>query len=462
MASREDAVRLFRRSVERLFSISTFLLGARLLGAAAGFLVQLVLARWLPHGDLGIYFTATSLAVIGGFVAAHGYPSIATRFVSRYRRPGGAPLLRAFVGHAQRETLVLALIITVTVALSAAVWPRLEGDARTAILLAAATIPFIAAFRIYGSLAAATRFFALAYLPDVCLKPILVLCALGALLIAGLGISLVEVMLSLAAATVVLSIAQYVLLSRSFPVELAAWRAGTRPAVATRRITRKWRREAHTVLLVAVFSLFLPELSILVATPVVSTADIGIFGLCLKLAFLAGFFVQMTQHIATPDIADALNNRSDRNSNARISASATAAAGATLLVIVFTVVWGEHVLRIFGPDFAAGQTALVLLMVAQLVRAVFGPTNAVLTLVGEQRVNLLLSATAFAVLALSTLLLGALLGLNGAAAAVLLTILFWCATSAFTLHRRTGLRVDLLATYRARTAAAAARAGAPT
>ncbi len=432
-----------------MLSTSALLLAARLLGAGAGFLVQLVLARWLSAGSLGVYYAATSLAVLAGVAAAHGYPSIATRFVSRYRKPSGAPLLRAFVRLAETETLLLALAITAIVVIGAAAGPWLSGEARAAVILSAITIPFVAAFRIYGSLALATRAFTLAYLPDVCLKPLFLLAGIGGLLMSGYGISLAAVMVWLAIATIILSTAQYALLRRSFPVPLSPWPQTELPrSQAGKKLKARWRREAHAVLLVAVFSQLFPELAILLATPFLTASEIGVFGLCLKLAFLAGFFVLLTQNIATPDLADALAKRSERIRGSRHSAPSAVAAAGMLAATLVCALFGARLLTIFGAEFAAGQTALVILMLSQLVRALFGPTNAVLTLVGERRLNLQLTVLSVAVLFLSTAMLGTLFGLDGASLGVLLTMLLWSATSAYALYRRTGLRVDLLAGYR--------------
>ena len=194
----------------------------------------------------------------------------------------------------------------------------------------------------------------------------------------------------------------------------------------------------------AILSQFFADLSILLATPVLGSAEMGAFGISVKLAFLVGFFVALTQNMATPDIADALDRRGGRRGGLKQTASCIAASAATGVALLVCLFWGDQVLRLFGAEYAAAHGALVVLVGAQLVRAMFGPTNAVLTLVGERRINLMLAVSALGVLATSTALLGALFGLDGAAAAVLLATFFLSGASAYLLHRQTGVRVDLL------------------
>jgi O-antigen/teichoic acid export membrane protein len=271
-----------------------------------------------------------------------------------------------------------------------------------------------------------------------------VLLAAIAVIIAVTGaLSLPQVMLSLAAATIALSLGQLVLLARGFPVAITP-RGRVKAASSPSMVTR-WRREAHAVLLVAVFSQFFPDLTILIATPALSAAEIGVFGLCLKLAFLIGFFVALTQNLITPDLADALAKRSERAGGAKFSSQCLASTSATLIALLACILWGHRFLALFGAEFEAGKTALVLLVGAQLVRAVFGPTNAVLTLVGEQKLNLLLAALAIGALAISVVAGSIAFGIEGAAIAVLATMLAWSIASAWLLHRKYGVRVDLFA-----------------
>jgi O-antigen/teichoic acid export membrane protein len=87
------------------------------------------------------------MAVIAGVLAAHGFPSIATRFVSRYRRAGGAPLLRAFARNAQKDMFVLALAAAAMVAAGALTWPGLDGrNQNSPRHLPRGMIPFVGCF----------------------------------------------------------------------------------------------------------------------------------------------------------------------------------------------------------------------------------------------------------------------------------------------------------------------------
>ncbi|HVV93428.1 MAG TPA: polysaccharide biosynthesis C-terminal domain-containing protein [Hyphomicrobiales bacterium] len=423
-----------------LFSTATMLLAARLLGAAGGFGVQLLLARLLPAGALGLYFAGASLAMVAAVIAAGGYNSIATRFVTRYR--GRQPLLAAFVRQAQRSNLAASLGMTAAIVAWAALWPGLAPAARWVFAAAAASIPPLAWVRLHGSFATAIKSFKLAYLPDVCLKPVVVLAVLAVLALAGVALSATLATIVLTLATAALAAAQYRLLRPLFPADLGGWR---RRAAATVRLplAHAWRREARTLILVALFTQYFADIAVLAATPLMAPAELGRFGLALKLAFLIGFFVQLGQQIATPDIAASLReSRSTRALDRRLRVAAWSATGLTLAATLAAALWGDDLLRFFGADYTGGGTALVILVAAQVLRAAFGPGTAVLTLLGRQMLNLRLAALALAVLAVTTAALAPTLGATGAAIAVFLATLAWCTTSALMLSRKARIRVD--------------------
>ena len=112
-----------------LASTSSFLSLARVAGALAGFATQVVLARTLQASALGVFYSVTSLAAVVGLIAAHGYPAIAPRFLSRYREQGKENLIAAFIARAERDALVYVAIATLGV-LALALWPSLTTEAR--------------------------------------------------------------------------------------------------------------------------------------------------------------------------------------------------------------------------------------------------------------------------------------------------------------------------------------------
>jgi O-antigen/teichoic acid export membrane protein len=154
-------------------------------GAGAGFVTQVVLARTLQASALGVFYSVTSLAAVVGLIAAHGYPAIAPRFLSRYREQGKDGLIAAFVARARKDAVVFVVIATAGVLALALLWPNFIWEVRLALTAAALSILANAALRINGSLALALRRFALAYLPDTCIRPFVLLAGVLGLIAVG-------------------------------------------------------------------------------------------------------------------------------------------------------------------------------------------------------------------------------------------------------------------------------------
>jgi O-antigen/teichoic acid export membrane protein len=151
----------------RMISTSSVLSLARISGALAGFVTQVVLARTLQANALGVFYSVTSLAAVVGMIASHGYPSIAPRFLSRYRQRGREDLIAAFLARARHSATIYVAIATLGVLILAVLGPSLSGEAHLALVAAALSIPAHAALRLNGAIAVAIRRFALAYLPTL-------------------------------------------------------------------------------------------------------------------------------------------------------------------------------------------------------------------------------------------------------------------------------------------------------
>src|SRR5680860_322261 len=427
----------------RLLTTSSLLSLARVAGALAGFVTQVVLARTLLASSLGVFYSVTSLAAVVGLVAAHGYPAIAPRFMSRYREQGKESLIAAFVARARKDAAVYVTITTAAVLAVAAFWPSLSFEARAATIAAALSIPANAALRLNGSLAAAIRRFGLAYLPDTCFRPFVLLAGILVLIAAGVTLTAANVTALLTVVFVGLALVQYFLVRKDIPhVETVAGAAVVGAAVAPKRLVKLWRREATPLILVALFTYFFADVDILIVTPLLPSAETAIVGLSLKLALLVGFAVQVAHQVVVPDLADA-HARKEHSAIRHVVLKALAfPLTVTLAALAVVALWGETILSLFGPEFTGAKIPLLILLACQLLRAVFGPNVPLLTVIGAQRQNAALAVSALVVLVVSNVVLAPAYGVLGAAIAVAIATLFWLGACSVVLARLSGLRTD--------------------
>ena len=170
----------------------------------------------------------------------------------------------------------------------------------------------------------------------------------------------------------------------------------------------------------------------------------------ITLPVLVGFIVQVAHHVASPDLAEARNARDARALQRTLRKAVVLPAAATLAITVLAVLFGSTVLSLFGPDFAHGGPVLAVLIGAQAVPALAGPSVTMMTLSGAQRDNAVLCGVALAALAIACFVLIPKLGAFGAALAVLITMIVWQLAVLVTLRRRGEPRTDCLALLQAR------------
>jgi len=147
-------------------------------------------------------------------------------------------------------------------------------------------------------------------------------------------------------------------------------------------------------------------------------SDVGIFRVSLQIATLLGFLVIANNSIVAPKIAAlyGAGNVAAIGQIWRFSVGLILALGipASVLFMVFPT----FLLSLFGPEFAAAQTTLQILVLGQLVNLATGPVGMILIMTGRERVSLANSAaSALVVLVLSFMLLPNY-GVDGAAAAL--------------------------------------------
>jgi O-antigen/teichoic acid export membrane protein len=429
-------ISLGTRAFGGLFSTSALLMAARVLGLGAGFSAQILLARMLEPQGLGIFYFATSIAYVVSTVAAFGYPVATVRFISRYRTRGKIALKQAFVNRAQRDTAIVSVVAMAVVMLLAVVIPG-DVTTRLAVAVAAIGIPTLALSRLYASVAAAIRQFALSYVLNLLWRPILFLLAMGLVAMMVTAPSPIMASGAFSFVAVVIVALQFKGLLKHFPGMVGS-------AVADRRKIHQWRLASAPLLILAGFSSLINDLSLALLGTIVSKADLAVFGVCLKLAVIVEYAVSLVHELSAPDISDALARKQTGTIESLAARVNIAAVGSTLIALVGVAVFGRFILSVFGPDFVRALPILVVLVACQFVRAAFGPTMLTLISAGAQKNVVVIFSIAIVFYSFGNLVLVPIFGLNGAAAAFAAMTAFWTVALALTTKRKTGLRLDIV------------------
>lgn len=421
------------RRLNFLGSSAAVLMLARFAGAGAGFFSQILLARLLPPDGLGIFFAGTSLAAVVGLIVAQGYPEIVQRFVTRYREKERPDLLTNFIAQAQRETWMISAVVTISLVAIAVLLPKADGGNRFVVVATAFTAA-ACSFSIYPALACAERRFSLGILPEIFVRPVLFLAFVASMGMSGIALSAGSAIAVYGAISAFFSLLLFLSLQTK-------WASPVR--CPGRRLRRQWRGEGRPLMIVALFRSLFQDVVILMTSPFLGIEALGPFGIALKLTMLVGFTIQIAHQMSLPDLAEACHRKDSEKMTHALSASTVLPAIITLVTLAFVLFWGDRVLAVFGPDYMTAKWGLVILVAAQLLRAVAGPAPMLLTLSGAQKTNAAINVACCGVLLVANAALVPYLGLTGACLSVLLVVITWTGASAVSLWRLTGARADL-------------------
>jgi O-antigen/teichoic acid export membrane protein len=420
-------------SAKRLLKTTSLLMAARIIGTGLGFLTQLALVRLMTTADYGVYVVAMSLAAVLSIFCAFGFPSIAARFVSQYQGQDDTSSIAGFIGAAQRHALVLS-IFAVGFGGCFIFGTDLVSEAyQVPLYLACLTAPVLAMTRFNGALSNIASRFYLTYLPDLTLRPLLLVLGLAVAVMVAPAITSTLVLLAHFAAALVACMVLWVALSprRHF---------GVRGAVPTTK-NNVWRRSAFPMLFVTLLTSFLADIDILMMGLLLPPEDVSLFSVCLRIMLLVEFGIQTVFQMSAPDLSVA-QAKGDTHGMAQ------ALRRAQYVTLLFTIasfagvfLLGEWILMLFGDGFVTGYSVLLILVLGQIVRASFGPITQVLTAAGEQMRSLYSYGAAFVVLVIGNILFVPTFGVMGGASVLIVTLTIGSALQARAVFEKLGISV---------------------
>jgi O-antigen/teichoic acid export membrane protein len=370
-----------------------------------------VMTRVMGASDFGVYAFALSLVTLLSIPAQLGLPTLIVRDAAAATGTASWAGLRGLLIRSNQFALLASLSLACLLVVLALWWPGVFGEARApTVAVAACYLPIVTIGALRSATLRGLGHVVAAQVPDLLVRPLLfagLIVAVAASQLA-LGPSL-AIGLHIAAAAVGF-VAGVAMLMRAMPLPLKRVRPVHAPPA--------WTQTLLPFMIIAAAPLLSAQIGIIAVAAFRPDADVGIY----RAAALAGTSVMLPLHMVTNALDPAIARAFVGGAPGELAHLVRTAARATLAVMLpltaICLIWNEAIMAaLFGADFAAGGMLLAVMSLTPLGIALAGNAEPLLSMTGTERHAtriLVVGMTGSMVLAL---LLTALFGPLGAAAA---------------------------------------------
>jgi len=387
----------------------------RLSGGLLLFISQIFLARWMSTEAFGIYSFAWSWVAVLGSFAGLGLAATSVRFLASYHTLGDHDHMRGLVRHAWRSTISVSLLIAL------ASWLAFElalpnSPYLPALRIAVLAVPVMAVLNIDAAFARGMRWMGIASLAEQIGRPALLL-LLGLVLVEVFNIHApVAFVVACLLAYFAVTCAQHVVVHRRLGKALGAG--------AIQQDIGNWRQVSTMMLLLNGAQMLRINGDPILVGALLGPRDVGIYIAAVRTATLVSFVLTIMSVVAQPNLS-AIHARKDDQALTEFFATVrrwtflgTLGSGIVLCLL------GELILAQFGRDYIAAYPALLILLAGHVVAAAFGPVTSLLIMSDRQRTAALILGVATVLNALMTFFLAKPWGVNGAAFASGVSLIF--------------------------------------
>jgi O-antigen/teichoic acid export membrane protein len=366
----------------------------------AGFALSIVVTRGLRAHGAGIFFEVIAVFTILATVAKLGADTGLVRAVARSRALGAAGDVRRLVGAALLPVLACGLLMAAATWVSAPWLVSLflhgvdQEDATASIRLLALFAPLQAATIVALS---GTRGFN-TMVPYVLVenlgKPLSRLVLMVLVLAVGFG---AFVALTAWAAPIALGLlVAVVALGRLLRAERTPT-AAIEPARSTRDLAVEFWRFAAPRGLAGVLQIAAIWLNLLIVGALLSPREAGIYAAVSKLAMLGTLVMEAVRLPFAPQISGLLAQGEHGRARTVYQVGTWWMVAACWPLYLLLTIFGSVVLQIFGSEFSAGHSALLVLSIAMLLNVGTGSVTVLLLMAGKSSWNVLNTLAALAV-----------------------------------------------------------------
>jgi O-antigen/teichoic acid export membrane protein len=367
----------------------------------------------------GAYIYAISLVGVLSMIALLGMDKLLVREVASFVTHRKWNKLKGIVSRANQ--LVFATSVAVC-AIAYLVARSIEQSADkamvSAFLVAIILLPLTTLMHVRKSIMQGLQRFLSSQVADFLIQP-LIMFLLVVIVYFNLEPSLSSnyaVLLYVVATSFAFIVGSY-LLFRSMPTEVKQ--------ISPYFNTRQWMTSAMPMLLISGCTIINSYADIVMLSTIVGAREAGIYAICTKIAGLITFVLFAVNTAFSPILAKIYAQRDMRKLQNGVTKSAVAALIGSLPIAICIMVFGQLILKVFGPEFVDGYSALLILSVGQLINCAAGSVAVILTMTKYERD----AAFGIAIASIVNVVLNSTLipiwGMEGAAVATASSMILW-------------------------------------
>jgi O-antigen/teichoic acid export membrane protein len=365
--------------LKQILSGATMALASKVIGAGAGFVFNMLLARQMGANNYGLFSFVLSLVAILSIISALGLNIAAVGFITAYAIEERWAQLRGMVRWGTSRVYLLSIGVAGCLVLVATipVFAIEEAERRCMSIGSGIVVCGAVAIAQAGMLRGLRRVVIAELAESGGFRSVFSLLAVLAALAWGKKVASAEQGLWIATLSAVIALLiTTIILYRSLPQPARVSEATYRP--------REWVRMTLPFALMAAAGMIQVQVDIFMLRYFAPLRDIGIFSAATRISMLVGFGVASVSAVMSPVIAEmfTLGRRDELQRLIYQTSALTSVAAAT--VCIAGAVWGHSVLQFFGPEFVAGYHTLLILLFTQCLNALAGNTVFLMSMMGHQ------------------------------------------------------------------------------
>jgi len=411
----------------------------QVLFAGLAFLNAVILAHLLGAEGYGAFANAMAWVSLLVIPSTFGFGALLVRDVAILRSRREWAALKGLLDFAKRFVVVLSLLLTlVFLVVVGFVFSSPEQEVmRLSLWVAAPLVPLFASLNVRESVARGLEHINRARLPGMVFRPGILLLGIGSINILWPGYISAPVAMSVNVCAAIVSLVVAIFwLEKILPFEIDLVRPEYR--------SRVWLRAAFPMLVYGGMQVILGQTDIVMLGVMCSGEDVGLYAAASRLGYLLVYVTFAADTILAPVVARLYASGEEERLQRILLYSVRISFLIVLPFGLLFIFFGENILVLFGHDFVAAKTALIVLAVGRLLDVALGSAALVLAMTGNERII----AVSFMGVGLINIILNGVLipryGVEGAAFASILSLFAAKLFLGNYIRTKVGIRVTVL------------------